>query len=344
MRGQAEVSMADRSRKQSGEHPTSTASCRSLRREGQEHPACIFVASFVGSFVARARDKASVPATGRFTFFAATMLGILLALPPSGHAQDVETAPPKETPAVSAPELDEAIRHVIQSPEYSWRLPRESTASPESQTWAAFWEDVDAKLRDALDSLVRLLRRFRDWLDRLFPERNPSPTTTGNWGTPVQAFLFVAMAAAASILAVLLYRLWKRRREARPLVLATAVAPAATLTEEATADERPSDQWMALARQFMDGGEWRLAIRAMFLAGLAHLAQSGRLTLARHKSNRDYLAELERRAHDRPAALTAFAHNTQLVERVWYGRHSATATTAKSFADNQAIIMEERPT
>jgi hypothetical protein len=78
----------------------------------------------------------------------------------------------------------------------------------------------------------------------------------------------------------------------------------------------------------------RLALRAFFLSGLAHLAAREVLTLARHKSNRDYEAELRRRARDQPPLLEAFAQNIAVVERVWYGQHAVDAEALRNFELN----------
>ena len=102
-------------------------------------------------------------------------------------------------------------------------------------------------------------------------------------------------------------------------------------------------RWMALARDLLAKGETRLALRAMFLGALAHLAHAERLTVARFKSNRDYRTELERKAHDLPEVLTAFGQNVRLVERVWYGAHSATSEQVEAFAANQTRILTVRP-
>jgi hypothetical protein len=284
----------------------------------------------------------------------AAVLAMLLV--PAGSrttsAQDVIEAPPPAAPAVSAQTLDGAINEVISQPEYTWRLPRERVETKESQTWNAFWAGVDKWLQDSMESVLRVLRKIQDWLDRLFPERERAPAENVDWLTPVQVLLFVVTAVAASILAILVYRLWKRRQQTRPTVLAGAAPPSADiLNEDVQADARPSDEWMDLARQLMERGEWRLAIRAMFLACIAALADSGRLTIAKHKSNREYLGELQRKAHDRPTALVAFTRNVQMLERVWYGDHAATPDMAREFTDNQnavlaperAAVHEERP-
>ena len=83
----------------------------------------------------------------------------------------------------------------------------------------------------------------------------------------------------------------------------------------------PEDGWTKLGRELWQRGELRLALRAFYLASLAHLAEHNFLTLARFKSNRDYERELRRRAHSFPAALNLFTETVLTFDRVWYGRH-----------------------
>jgi len=160
----------------------------------------------------------------------------------------------------------------------------------------------------------------------------------------VQTFLFVLLALSASVLAMLLYRAWRKGRAGpRQVQAQPVVTAAALLRDEVAADRLPADEWMALARDLLARGETRLGLRAMFLGALAHLAHAGRLTVARCKSNRDYRRELERKAHDLPEVLAAFGQNVQIVERIWYGAHAATSAQVVTFTTNQTRILTVQP-
>jgi len=276
----------------------------------------------------------------------------LLVLCPSLLCADAEQA-------VSAGELDEAISRVIARPEYSWRLPRERPV-PEvekpgilSAFWesvgewlSAFWENVGEKLGDFFRMVWRALRRFLEWLEGLFDtEPRPRERTSLNWQSQVQGLLFVLLAVTASVLAVLLFRMWRRRRRSVTTVARPLAAPVDILAEDVTADSLPADEWMNMAREFLAKGEFRLAIRAMFLACLAHLAGREVITIAAHKSNRQYLGELERRARGEPAMLSAFTRNVAILEGVWYGRHTVTDESLDEFTENQERILrhDEQP-
>jgi len=108
--------------------------------------------------------------------------------------------------------------------------------------------------------------------------------------------------------------------------------------EETTADELPEDGWLTLARDLLERGEPRLALRALFLATLARLDGIQLIRIARFKSNRDYLRELERRARTEPDLRIAFLENMRLFESVWYGAHDPTPERVHRFTENQDRI------
>jgi Domain of unknown function (DUF4129) len=91
---------------------------------------------------------------------------------------------------------------------------------------------------------------------------------------------------------------------------------------------------MRLARELLERGEFRLALRAFYLASLAHLAAKNLIRIARFKSNREYERELRRRAHSFPDLLSIFGDNLSTLERIWYGTHAADRDLVDRFAAN----------
>jgi hypothetical protein len=277
----------------------------------------------------------------------------VLATVTYGQAQPPAGQPggplPPPTPSLHEPAapvdadlLDRVIDDVLARPEYAWRMPREGLLAEGDGTslWAEFFRKLAHRVSELLGDLVRLLRKLARWLERLLPERDPTDPGNLGWQSPVQTFLFIVLALSASVLALLLLRAWKRRHAPPRAVAAVPVVTAETLLrDEVVADQLPSDEWMALARELLARGETRLALRAMFLGAVAHLAHAGRLSVARGKSNRDYRRELERKAHDLPEVLEAFIQNVGLVERVWYGSHPATEELVAVFQSNQRRIL-----
>jgi hypothetical protein len=85
-------------------------------------------------------------------------------------------------------------------------------------------------------------------------------------------------------------------------------------------------------------GELRLALRAFYLASLAHLAQREFIRLERYKSNHDYDRELQRRARGNGVLLEAFDENLLAFERAWYGDHDVTPGMLDGFSQNMERI------
>lgn len=255
--------------------------------------------------------------------------------------------PPSSVPAlqsskpdVSAQELDQAISTVINQPEYAWRMPRENDIEEkESET------GILAFISGMWDTLIRWckpikhwIRKVLKWLKELFSKlrisRNQENSST-HWAATVQRVLFVLLAVVGCMLAVLLWRAWKARHKQHSEVKGEEILTTPDLVDDGVdANELPEDGWRVLAGELMEKGELRLALRALFLAGLAFLAGNEMITIAKFKSNRDYERELRRRAHGEPRLIAAFAEHVTMFERVWYGMHEVTRQCMKHFAAN----------
>jgi len=132
----------------------------------------------------------------------------------------------------------------------------------------------------------------------------------------------------------LLVRLW--RSQARTEEFAVEALPAVpdVSDENVGAEQLPEDGWIRLARELLDRGELRLALRAFYLAALAHLAERNLISLAKYKSNRDYERELLRRGHALADVPGLFSNSVMAFERVWYGRHGVSHDSLEEFARN----------
>jgi adenylylsulfate kinase-like enzyme len=83
----------------------------------------------------------------------------------------------------------------------------------------------------------------------------------------------------------------------------------------------------------------RLAMRALYLASLAHLAEHEMLTIESYKSNHEYERELKRRAHEQKELISIFSKSIQVFERAWYGMYHIARSEFDSFAKNQKRIL-----
>lgn len=235
--------------------------------------------------------------------------------------------------SVAAGDLDRSIGDVLKRREYDWRLPRVKGEPAEKGWFASLMESTFEMLRD-------WYRAVRGWIERvtrwIFGDRRVRPPSDGTaWVTGLQLTLVILLVALACILAVLLMRAWRRRRSADQTIQAQAVKAVPDLADENVgADQLPEDGWLSMARELIERGELRLALRAFYLASLAHLAEKNLVGLARFKSNRDYEQELARRGHALPEVASHFSENVRTFDRVWYGLHEVTREMLDRFAMN----------
>ncbi len=256
---------------------------------------------------------------------AAALAGLLLVIPLQSPAQ----APPQTRPALSAAELERSIERVLQEREYAWRMPRAEAVRNEPSF-------ITATLKRWVDGVKAAAKRFVEWIESWFKDR-PRDRNEAGGGLPVQEITYLLVGAGILLLA---WTVWTVLRNRSPLVItAQALQAVPDLNaEDVVADQLPVDGWLRMMQDLLNAGELRLALRAAYLATLAHLAQRELLAIARYKSNRDYQRELQRRARSREALLAAFEENLQAFERSWYGQHEVTRDLLARFSQNLETI------
>jgi Domain of unknown function (DUF4129) len=252
-------------------------------------------------------------------------------------------AAPAEGP-VSASELNQSINEVEKEAQFAWRMPREveDESSKASSSWMARTLRAGAEaivngLKWAGHSLWESARWIGRQLRRLGPEERTAGFSSGSgfaWGQFLQILLLILITVIASLLAVLIYRM-VRRRPRMPVVMTEIVQAKPDLNDEnIAADQLPEEGWLKMARELIAQGNFRLALRALYLAGLANLAARELISVAIFKSNREYEDELRRRARANAETLHAFSENVAVFDRVWYGLHNVTAGTVQEFESN----------
>jgi hypothetical protein len=258
-----------------------------------------------------------------------TILLFLLLLSFQSTAEDLST---------SAEKLDGAIEDVIHQREYQWRMPREVVDEEEQGLLFNFLEGMADTIKSAWRPIVRLWNRIMEWLRRQLSSLGPNGPGREWTAGELNLTILILVVVAALLVLFFVWRHRKRKRKLQP-VQAEAIAPSPDLSDEnTTADQLPEEGWQKLAHDLLARGELRLAIRALFMATLAHLAQAQLITVARFKSNREYLQELKRRAHDRKAMQDAFYENVSDVDRVWYGMYPVSDVILDRFLANVEIV------
>ena len=268
----------------------------------------------------------------------ATVLGcvlLLLAGTLPSPAAMTEEAPSR----VESSELNRSIEDILERREFTWRAAREKAVekSPEQMNLAERWLRDLKKFKERVLWQIghlagRLFRKLGDWFSGGSGDRSQRGDFL-SWLGSIRVIFWIVAIAAATVLAVLIARRW-RMPVSEPAV-AEPMSAAPDLREESvTADQLPEDGWLQLARELLDRGELRFALRALYLAGLAHLGTRELIRLAQHKSNRDYDRELHRRARTQDELLRAFDRNLEAFERAWYGDHPVTPEALGDFSAN----------
>jgi hypothetical protein len=151
--------------------------------------------------------------------------------------------------------------------------------------------------------------------------------------------LYLLAVVVVFALAILIWRIVRGSRLKRVLVASEAIQPIPDLRDENVGPEQlPEDGWTTMGRELLERGEFRLALRAFYLASLAHLASRQLISLARFKSNRDYERELLRRGHALPRLLSMFSNNVQVFDGVWYGMHEINQELVQQFLSRVELM------
>ena len=161
-------------------------------------------------------------------------------------------------------------------------------------------------------ALARLWMRFLRWLASLFP--NVKPIQPGNSSLISGIAQIVVLTVALAGIAFLIWKLAprylsnrrsrkKQKREAR-IVLGEHLEP----------DQTAADL-LAQAESLARAGDLRGAIRKAYIALLCELGDRKIVSLAQHKTNRDYLNSVRERVH----LYSSMRQLTNSFELHWYG-------------------------
>ncbi len=175
------------------------------------------------------------------------------------------------------------------------------------------------------NALVRLLQDFARWLEKFLPKRRSVNPGRFDLITLIAQVIVIGLAVLLLLYVLKTVLVWfsgrsrkpktGKKREAR-IVLGERLEPDATATDLLSEAE-------SLARQ----GDLRAAIRKAYIALLVELGDRKLISLAHHKTNRDYLNSLRSvpQLHSRMRGLT------DSFERHWYGFASATPNDWQDF-------------
>jgi hypothetical protein len=233
--------------------------------------------------------------------------------------------------AVEPQPLRQSIDQTMQGHEYDWRLPPE-TAAQNKPSW----------LLDMVDRMFHGLMWFTDHvataignvLKWIFDKLSMPGGDQGAAPAHALSVGIYALIAVILIMAGLLAVRILRARHARPRAATVAVAVPVRLEDESvTPDQLPEDQWIEMAEKCLREQNYRLALRAYYLANLAWLGQREWIAINPGKTNREYEGDLRRRARAFAEARGLFSENLAAFERAWYGLHSVASVDVELFRE-----------
>ena len=214
--------------------------------------------------------------------------------------------------AQEAPQEAKAIEQIIQEtqrePGFAFRQPREPDSAEARENW----------ILQGMRALVRLIDDFLEWIR---PKKDKPPELPGVGLSPQAAQNLLIGLAVVLVLGLGFY-LYRNRRPSNAPTIAATPPPAPDLTrEDLRPDALPEASWLALADDYTARGDYRLALRALHLAGLRRLGERGLISIATTKSGGEYGRELERRSRPQPVVFPLFSTNLRRFEEAWYGFH-----------------------
>ena len=206
--------------------------------------------------------------------------------------------------APAAPDTQSAVKAILERPEFQNAAPVEEVEKPE--------ED------DEPSWLGKLIRDVLEWL---FKRRDPEPIKeTPNLQAPSMAGVNTVMIAALVLVVAVLIVILVRSIKLKPRAQqgeddGTGLQQQALAHDAMSALSKPSETWAGLADELAAKGEYREAIRHLYLALLSRLHRDGVIDYDPTFSNWEYLF-----AFKGPSALkAAFKELTRRFDFAWYG-------------------------
>ncbi|MCY1045194.1 DUF4129 domain-containing protein [Corallococcus sp. bb12-1] len=225
----------------------------------------------------------------------------------TGLAQVAATA--EAQARVDARAATDRARSILARPEFQDRPekdpkePKEEKVPEEPGWWRQF-----------IDKLGK-------WLEELFRRKDPLPKPREtalplSGGAAADVVVVALVALTLAVLGVVVVSILKRRRvESGPGLEVSTVDAAALAGNPDHALSRPPEGWAHLADALAARGEYREAVRNLYLALLSRLHRDGAILYDETLSNWDYL----RAFRGRPEVKAPFRELTRRFDFAWYG-------------------------
>jgi hypothetical protein len=181
----------------------------------------------------------------------------------------------------------------------------------------------------------RLIQRVLNWILSLFPKTKPLPATSAKWiGNVAQVFvILVCLAALVFLIWKFAPRFLQNRKKKKPKREARIV-----LGERLEPDQTAADL-LADAERLARAGDLRPAIRKTYIALLCELGDRKMISLAQHKTNRDYLNSVR----DKASLYSSLRKLTHSFELHWYGFKPALESDWHEFRSGYHQVLRTGP-
>ena len=180
--------------------------------------------------------------------------------------------------------------------------------------------------------LTRLFRALIEWLKKFFPEPKQIKPGSLDWLTLIAKIGVVA--AALALLVFLTKLLLNRFKRTRKIKARKKQEPRIVLGERLEPEQTATDL-LSEAEALARSGDLRAAIRKGYIALLVELGDRKIISLAQHKTNRDYLNAVR----ELPPLHSRMAGLTSSFERHWYGFVDASQNDWQDFRDGYLAAL-----
>jgi hypothetical protein len=198
-----------------------------------------------------------------------------------------------------------SLQQILADPQFQWKAQQED---PISKWFAEQWA------------------RFNRWLAGIFGEDN-GVTTTISEGT------FNLLPALATLLLVVALAYVFRS------FFFDLVAESRLSDEDADGGEPiTAEQAFTRAQSLSRGGDYRSAVRYLYLSSLLMLDERGLLRYDRSKTNHEYL----RSVAGQPELAEPLREVVDVFDNVWYGYHSVDEDSFKHYSDRVEELKEKK--
>ncbi|MCF6177278.1 MAG: DUF4129 domain-containing protein [Victivallaceae bacterium] len=251
-----------------------------------------------------------------------------------------ELVSPVAEQTVAPAELNDKIKQTLSKREYQWKLPVERAKTGEVKSVLGSFveyiiEEIEAAAKWCFDLWEKIFGKKK------VVESSKFGAFLGWLSANRYVLIWSVIGLSLLIIGWVVFRWWRGRIKTPAIKITEARVKEIDLTDEGNvvADDLEEDEWQDLASRLAAEGKLKLAMRAMFLAGIKALADRHLLTIARGKTNRDYRRELVRRGHSEPGKIELFNVNLGIFEKIWYGDYAIANSDFDSLSANVKQIM-----